>query len=49
MDRARVFRSPGFLIAVAILVTNDFVLKNLFHNWLTGKLSDVAEAGTNVS
>jgi len=28
--------------AVAVLVVNDWVLKPRFHDWLTGKLSDVA-------
>lgn len=31
---------PGFIIAVLILLINDFVLKTHFHNYLTGKLSD---------
>lgn len=32
--------SPGFLLAIFLLVLNDHVLKQLFHNGLTGKLSD---------
>ena len=31
-----------FLLAVGILLLNDFVLKATFHNAITGKLSDVA-------
>lgn len=31
-----------FIIGLAILLTNDFILKPLFHNFLTGKLSDFA-------
>jgi hypothetical protein len=31
-----------FLAGLTILLLNDFVLKQTFHNWLTGKLSDFA-------
>jgi hypothetical protein len=34
--------SPAFMAALALLVLNDFVLKPLLHNALTGKLSDFA-------
>ena len=34
--------SPPFLLAVALLLLNDWVLKDAFGNWATGKLSDVA-------
>jgi len=34
--------SPAFIVALALLVLNDFALKPLFHNALTGKLSDFA-------
>lgn len=34
--------SPAFIAALALLVVNDFALKPLFHNILTGKLSDFA-------
>ena len=34
--------SPGFLLALIVLVLNDYIFKQLFHNWFTGKLSDVA-------
>ncbi len=30
------------LAAVVVLVVNDWVLKPRFHDWVTGKLSDVA-------
>ncbi len=42
MKRFDLLRSPLFLIALAALVLNDLVLKAVFHNWLTGKLSDFA-------
>jgi hypothetical protein len=34
--------TPGFLIALSLLLANDFLLKPAFHNALTGKLSDFA-------
>ena len=34
--------SPGFLIALAVLLANDLWWKAAYHNWLTGKLSDFA-------
>ncbi len=37
-----ILSSPGFLTAIGMLLLNDFVLKQVFHNWLTGKLSDFA-------
>jgi hypothetical protein len=37
-----ILKSPPFLIALFLLLLNDFVLKAVFHNWLTGKLSDFA-------
>ncbi len=33
---------PAFLIALALLIANDWLLKPLFHNAITGKLSDFA-------
>lgn len=39
-DRFALLRSPLLLLAVAVLLLNDFVLKAAFHNWFTGKLSD---------
>ena len=33
---------PGFLVSLLILLLNDFILKTVFHNYLTGKLSDFA-------
>lgn len=35
-----IFLSKGFLLSLFILFVNDFFLKELFHNWVTGKLSD---------
>lgn len=34
--------NPVFLGSLLILMINDLVLKSVYHNWLTGKLSDVA-------
>src|SRR5690242_18360316 len=34
--------SPGFVIALAVLLANDLWWKAAYHNWLTGKLSDFA-------
>lgn len=34
--------SRCFLAGLLLLVANDFLFKPLFHNWLTGKLSDFA-------
>ncbi len=42
MKRLDLLRSPVFLLALALLVVNDWVLKPAFHNALTGKLSDFA-------
>jgi hypothetical protein len=36
----KVLLSPGFLAGLALLLLNDFVLKDAFGNWWTGKLSD---------
>jgi hypothetical protein len=41
-ERLRPLTNPYFLLALVILLTNDFYLKYEFHNWITGKLSDVA-------
>ncbi len=38
----QILLSPEFLIGLLLLLMNDFVFKELFHNWLTGKLSDFA-------
>lgn len=32
---------PVFLSCIVLLLLNDFYLKFTFHNWLTGKLSDI--------
>lgn len=37
-----ILASPGFLIGLLLLLTNDFVFKDQFHNAFTGKLSDFA-------
>jgi hypothetical protein len=42
VKRFDLLRSPLLLLAVGLLLLNDFVLKAAFHNWVTGKLSDVA-------
>jgi len=34
--------SPAFVATLCLLLVNDLLLKPLFHNWLTGKLSDFA-------
>ena len=41
-ERFESLTSPAFIAALALLVVNDFALKPLFHNALTGKLSDFA-------
>jgi hypothetical protein len=38
----QILLSPEFLIGLLLLLMNDFVFKELFHNWITGKLSDFA-------
>jgi len=42
LKQSLVLTAPWSLVGVCVLLVNDFVLKRLFHNWLTGKLSDVA-------
>lgn len=37
-----VLASPEFMVGLFLLLLNDFVLKQQFHNGLTGKLSDFA-------
>lgn len=39
---SQIFLSPLFLIGLFLLLLNDFVLKDEFHNFLTGKISDFA-------
>lgn len=34
--------NPAFIIAVLLLVLNDWYLKQTYHNWFTGKISDFA-------
>ena len=38
----KILTSNSFLLGLTILLLNDFVLKGLYGNWLTGKLSDFA-------
>lgn len=40
--RFKIIQSYWFIAAVSLLLVNDFILKDLFHNWFTGKLSDFA-------
>ena len=40
--RTDILHSPLFLVSLGILLLNDWFLKYYFHNWLTGKLSDIA-------
>jgi hypothetical protein len=37
-----IFWSPGFTVGLILLLFNDHYLKSTFHNFFTGKLSDVA-------
>lgn len=38
----KLLTAPGFLIALSLLLANDFLFKPAFHSALTGKLSDFA-------
>lgn len=40
--RTDILHSPLFLLSLGVLLLNDWYLKHQFHNWLTGKLSDIA-------
>ena len=40
--RLDVLLSPGFIIALGLLLLNDYYLKVEYPNWLTGKLSDLS-------
>lgn len=42
IKKIKIFRSYWFLLALLILLLNDFILKEAFSNWFTGKLSDFA-------
>ncbi|WP_373551073.1 hypothetical protein [Haliscomenobacter sp.] len=42
MENKHIFNSYGFNLALAILLLNDFILKDIYGSWLTGKLSDFA-------
>ena len=41
-NNLKILTSLWFLIGLAILLLNDFIFKELYGNWLTGKLSDFA-------
>jgi hypothetical protein len=40
MNNRHPLKSLSFLVSLALLLLNDFVLKTIFHNWITGKISD---------
>lgn len=40
--RSQYLLNPYFVTCLLILLVNDFWLKATFHNWLTGKLSDIS-------
>ena len=40
-EKLRSITNLPFLVCLSILLINDFYLKAEYHNWLTGKLSDV--------
>jgi hypothetical protein len=40
--KLRSLNHPSFVLTLGLLVLNDFYLKYEYHNWITGKLSDVA-------
>lgn len=39
-ERIKILISPLFILFLALLIANDFILKAAFHNAVTGKLSD---------
>lgn len=41
-NQFKIITSPLFLLGLALLLLNDFYLKQAFGNWYTGKLSDVS-------
>lgn len=41
-NKLQILSSAGFIAGLALLLLNDFVFKSLFHNGVTGKLSDFA-------
>jgi len=41
ISRFSKLQSGGFVLGLLLLLLNDFVLKTTFHNWFTGKLSDL--------
>ncbi|MFN8393715.1 MAG: hypothetical protein U0176_03480 [Bacteroidia bacterium] len=42
MKAKHILRSYWFILSLSILILNDLVFKNMFHNWVTGKVSDFA-------
>lgn len=40
--RTELLYNRVFILSLAILALNDHVLKGIYHNWLTGKISDFA-------
>jgi hypothetical protein len=42
INSQKILLSPLFLLSLTVLLVNDFFLKDYFHNFLTGKLSDFA-------
>jgi len=41
-DRLKILLSPLFIFFLLLLLLNDFFLKGIFHNEITGKLSDIS-------
>jgi hypothetical protein len=41
-ERLNILLSPVFVINLCLLLVNDFFLKPQFHNWATGKISDLS-------
>lgn len=41
LKQPHILTSVGFIICLLVLLINDFILKQQFHNWATGKLSDL--------
>lgn len=41
-NNTRIFKSIWFILGLIVLLLNDFILKELYGNWFTGKLSDFA-------
>lgn len=41
-SRLHLLTSTAFIAGLALLLSNDLLFKPVFHNWVTGKLSDLA-------